>query len=327
MEFLAVAAAPHRWTILTSVGRRNPGVVAPSIRLKSGPHPLECGAMNHGLRLAIRPICWGVLAALGSLVGMSPAAAANRQLRANREAQENAARKACLIGDYANGVSILADLFIKHKDTAYIFNQGRCLEQNSRYRDAIGRFDEFLRISEGSKSESDARAEAQRHVSDCKAKLADEERELGLVPQPVPEPPPQATPRPVSTPDPTAGVIERPNTSTEPAGSRRGLTIAGMVTGGVGVAAVIAGIAFNLKANSMANEMEATVDAYTRSKDTSQKTYQTLTWIGYGVGAACLATGTILTIVGMGRPSKGGEIALAPTVGPSHAGVVLRGGF
>jgi hypothetical protein len=285
--------------------------------------------MSQGFRSAIRPTCWGAAAAIGLLLGMSPALAANRQPRANRDAQENAARKACLIGDYANGVSILADLFIKHKDSVYIFNQGRCLEQNSRYKDAVGRFEEFLRISEGSKADADAdaRSEARRHISDCKAKLLDEEKAQGLAPQPVPQPVPQTDPQPLPKQVPTVGIVETPRAAEEPAKSARGLVIAGMVTGGVGVAAVIAGVAFNLKANSMANEMEGTVDAYTPSKDSSQKTYQTLTWVGYGVGAACLATGTILTIVGMGRQSTGADVALAPTFSPSHAGVVLRGGF
>jgi tetratricopeptide (TPR) repeat protein len=268
-------------------------------------------------------------AAVNLLAGTSPAAAAgaNRQLRANRDAQENAARKACLIGDYANGVSILADLFIQHKDPAYIFNQGRCLEQNLRYRDAIGRFEEFLRISESSKADADARAQAQTHIGDCKVKLLDEERAQTLAARPIPQPNRESDPQPLPKPGSTVEIVESPKAAGEPARSGGGLVIAGMVTGGVGVAAVIAGVAFNLKANSMASEMEGTVDAYTPSKDSSQKNYQTLTWIGYGVGAACIATGTILTVVGMTRSSNRSDVALVPAVGPGQAGVLLHGGF
>jgi hypothetical protein len=65
-------------------------------------------------------------------------------LAASRQAREKAAKKACLTGDPAKGVEILADLFIETNDLAFIFNQGRCFEQNLRYEDAIGRFREFL---------------------------------------------------------------------------------------------------------------------------------------------------------------------------------------
>jgi len=64
---------------------------------------------------------------------------------ASRQAQEREARKACLSGDYPKGVTILSDLFVDTKDPTFIFNQGRCFEQNRRYDDAIGRFQEYLR--------------------------------------------------------------------------------------------------------------------------------------------------------------------------------------
>jgi hypothetical protein len=63
---------------------------------------------------------------------------------AGYQAKERAAKKACLTGDPEKGVAILADLFIDTDDLAYIFNQGRCYEQNRRYEDAIGRFREYL---------------------------------------------------------------------------------------------------------------------------------------------------------------------------------------
>ncbi len=43
---------------------------------------------------------------------------------ASKEADERAARKACLSGDYAKGVEILSDIFIDTKDAKYIYNQG-----------------------------------------------------------------------------------------------------------------------------------------------------------------------------------------------------------
>ena len=93
--------------------------------------------------------------------------------------------------------------------------------------------------------------------------------------------------------------------------------------------AVLAGVAFNVKANSMVNEMETVVDDYTSSKNSSQKDYVTLAWVGYGLGAACIATGAVLTVLGASRRGSSirTEVALVPAVGPGQAGVLLHGGF
>ena len=92
---------------------------------------------------------------------------------ASRSVQERAARKACLNGDYAKGVSILSDLYIDSKDHTYIFNQGRCLEQNRRYADAAAKFEEYLTVAEGKLSAEDKTA-AEKHLAFCKEKLAEE---------------------------------------------------------------------------------------------------------------------------------------------------------
>jgi len=82
-----------------------------------------------------------------------------------RQAQERAARKACLSGDYAKGGSLLSDLFIDTKDPTYIFNQARCFEQNRRYEDAIARFQEYLRAAPD--LDSSDKAAAEKHSTDC----------------------------------------------------------------------------------------------------------------------------------------------------------------
>lgn len=273
---------------------------------------------------------WGIWASTFALVQIAePARAAGRESGDNRQSQEKAARKACLTGDYTTGVSILADLFVDHNDPVYVFNQGRCLEQNTRYKDAIARFDEYLRIAGASKTDAAGRAAAEKHIEDCKAKLAAEEKAQALAPQPIAQTIAQPTPQPVAQPDAPAPMVDKHKTEPESAKSGRGLVLGGVVTGGVGVAAVVAGVIFNLKANSMVDDMQTKVDAFTADKSSSQKTYATLAWVGYGVGAACIATGAILTVVGASRHGDAAEptVALVPAVGPGQAGVVLQGGF
>jgi hypothetical protein len=107
-----------------------------------------------------------------------------------------------------------------------------------------------------------------------------------------------------------------------------GLRTAGVVTASVGGAALIAGVILNLKVNSMAGSMETTPGGYTPSKESNRKTYQTLGWVGYGAGAACVATGAVLYILGLkSGPSSSASLAFVPAFAPGQAGAVLKGAF
>jgi hypothetical protein len=279
----------------------------------------------------ICPALGGVSAATVVLIfTVSPSFAAVRHPEGSRQAQEKAARKACLTGDYSAGVSILADLFVDNNNPVYVFNQGRCLEQNARYKDAIVRFEEYLRLGETTKLESNDRSAAEKHIEDCKAKLAEEEKKAQAVePQPAVQPIPQPSPQPLQQPDGAAQTVENVKTDAAPPKSGHGLIVGGIVTGAVGAAGVVAGVVFNLKANGLVDEMESNMDAYTSSKSSSRKSYETLGWIGYGVGAACIATGAVLIGVGVSRGGSAAQtsVAVMPTFSPGQAGVLLRGGF
>jgi hypothetical protein len=145
-------------------------------------------------------------------------------------------------------------------------------------------------------------------------KLGDEDKSEAAAPQPIPRPAP---------------MVAKSQPGFAPTQSGDALGVAGVVTGGFGVAAAVAGFLLNLKANSMVNDMENSVDAYTSSKESRQKTYKKLAWIGYGVGAACMAAGVALIGVAVYRSGSSGksDLALLPAVGPGQAGVVLGGGF
>jgi tetratricopeptide (TPR) repeat protein len=259
------------------------------------------------------------------LLTAAPASAASRQ------AQERAARKACLNGDYAKGVSVLSDLFVDTKDATYIFNQGRCFEQNRRYEDAIGRFDEYLRAAQGELKAED-KASAEKHRADCKEKLAEERsnsptQPAPLLAQPVTAPPLVPKPEPPAEPS-TSTVVETAPQQAQQSTGGRGMLTAGIITGAVGVGGVVAGIIFNMKANSTINDMQDSIGAYSTAKDNSQKTYKTLAWVGYGVGAACVATGAVLIGVGIKSGTNAStNVALVPALGPGHMGAMLTGGF
>jgi len=282
------------------------------------------------------PILQTVVAVIPLFLTAVPSFAANRNAQANRNDQERAARKACLNGDYTKGVGILSDLFVDTKDTTYIFNQGRCFEQNRRYEDAAARFEEYLTAAEGKLSAED-KAAAEKHLATCKEKLAKERGRSTIEPATVPVAPPTTaivtSPEPKPSPETTA---EPSSTATlvqsapqqEPGQRRWGLLTAGIITGAVGVGGVVAGVVFNLKANSLINDIETKVGTYSAAKENDQKSYKTLAWVGYGVGAACVVTGAVL--IGIGAkpgPASTTDVALVPSVGPGQVGALLTGGF
>jgi hypothetical protein len=246
-------------------------------------------------------------------VAIVAVAAAQPAFAGGREsAKERSARKACLGGDYATGVSILSDLFLDTKDATHIYNQGRCLEQNGRCSEAIFRFQEYLRV--GMKLSDADKSDAEKHVADCQRQLAKQnpqpEPAAVVVAAPAPVAPPQ--PQPVAAPQPAVSVSQ--TAPSEPTSHGSGLRTAGLVTAGVGIAGVIAGVIFNLKVNSIADSY-ATRGTYTQGKESDRSTYQTLGWVSYGVGSAGIAAGAVLYLVGRSAGSTGSaSVALVPSV-------------
>jgi hypothetical protein len=146
------------------------------------------------------PFVVGVLLLLTSsarAAGENPAA----------KAKEKAARKACLAGDPATGVALLAELFLDTSDFNYIFNQARCFEQNHRYEDAISHFREFLKKAPN--LSKDDRADIEKQIAECQGFLqpaagAPAPAAAALAPQPAPAVAPTAAP-PGSLPVAPAG--------------------------------------------------------------------------------------------------------------------------
>ncbi len=142
-----------------------------------------------------------------------------------------------------------------------------------------------------------------------------------------PPPTPAAPPVPPSTPQSSTSIAAQPGPQPASGYSGSGLRVAGIVTASVGVAALATGIILNLKVNSVSNDMGTTIGNY-EARNSDRKTYETMAWIGYGVGAACLVTGAILYGLGLrAGGSSSTSVALLPAVGPGQASALLTGGF
>jgi hypothetical protein len=243
------------------------------------------------------------------------------------DAKEKVARTACLAGDYAKGVQLLSELFVDTKDPTFIFNQGRCFEQNRKYDDAIARFQEYLRAArKASKAE---REEAQKHITDCQDLLAKDKAQASAAAPVVPQTP-QVAAAPIPAPAATLAGAPPPRESRGAPQSDygSGLRTAGVVAASIGGAGLVAGVVFNLKANSLASDLKAT-DGYTPTRESDRKTYQTLGWVGYGVGAVALATGATLYVLGLrsGASTVHSSVALVPVLIPGQVGFSMKGAF
>jgi hypothetical protein len=240
-----------------------------------------------------------------------------------KEDLSSQARRACLSGDYERGVSILTDLFVRTKQPDWVYNQGRCLEQNARYEDAILRFEEYLRLTKG--SEAQDRASAEDHIAECRAKVTKSDQISPPQTRPETAPPPPAV---AQEPAPSQEVVQAhgvERSQAEPAQGRTGLRIVGIAAGVVGVAALTTAVLLNLKSNKMADDLNKP-EGYDLDKVSQRDNIQTLSWVGYGVGAACLAGGAILLYFGY-RGDDSPRMALTPSIAPGQVGLNFQGRF
>jgi tetratricopeptide (TPR) repeat protein len=242
-----------------------------------------------------------------------------------RAAKESAAKRACLNGDPLRGVQLLTDLYILSENPTYIYNQGRCFEQNNRYEEAIGRFREYLRkvdkLSDADKANAKS---AEKHIADCEALLGKKIPDPANQPAPPP-PPPTQQPQPVApvvpAPAPAQTVVVPKPQATPATSNGSGLRIAGLVTAAVGGAALVTGLILNLKVNGMIGDLEGD---FNKGDYSSSKDYKTMSQVSYGVGAACVVSGAILYFLGV---RAGNQVAISPSAGQDMAGALLTGAF
>jgi hypothetical protein len=276
-------------------------------------------------RRLIRSAC--VVLAMTMVPSWATARTKSRDQR--RETQEKMAKKACITGDFRKGVDILGDLYVETNDLTYVYNQGRCFEQNHMWQEALDRFREFERKSPA--GASDGAEELGRHIAECQSHL-DAEKAAKVVPIAPVETPPTAVPAATpqlhdSTPAPLPASTSLPADSlVAPAVSNDGhgtLRTAGFVVGAVGVAALATGVVFNLKSNSLTNDMYPP-GRYDADKDSTRKSYETLSWVGYGLGAAGIVAGTTMVVLGWNTKATSTAL-LVPQPIPGGAAVTLKG--
>jgi hypothetical protein len=252
--------------------------------------------------------------------GAQPATAAGD----SKEAKERAAKRACLNGEPTEGIKVLTDLYVDTNDPTYIYNQGRCYEQNNLCEEAIVRFREYLRKTPN--RDASDRAEVAKHIADCETLLAN--KGGGVTAPPSVAMPPTVAAAPVTAPiaAPPAAVAVTPSDQTVVAspetGARpgAGLRTAGVLTMAAGAALVVGGLVLNLQHNSKMTSLQS--DYSSEGVDSAQQ-YKTLSMVGYGAGAAGLVGGAVLYWLGR----REGSTVVVPAAVAGNAGLRLGGSF
>ena len=259
--------------------------------------------------------------------------------------RETLSRSECLAGRFQAGVDLLAQMFAETGDVNYIYNQGRCYEQNGKFSEAILRFREFLRKAKDLSAEE--RAEVNGHIAECKAMKAEQDSPaMPAAAVPVTPPPPAAAP-PLEAPAPAATSTSAPTAVTavpipagvvetapgRPSADNRGASLrtAGIVIGSVGAAALITGVIFSIETHSLSNDVtsDAAQRSFSRTTYDRGQLFEDLQWVGYGVGAAALAGGVVLYYLGYrtAQSSASDSVSLLPVILPGGTGAVVQGSF
>jgi tetratricopeptide (TPR) repeat protein len=127
----------------------------------------------------------------------------------------------------------------------------------------------------------------------------------------------------------TAGTTSGPTVAdaVPPAARGRGLRVAGVVTGTVGVAAVVAGAVFGLEAYLLSRKV-SNASQFKPSDDSAGSRDARLQWGLYLGGAVAIAAGATLYYLGVraARTAPSG-LSLSPVLGPGSAGVSAMGVF
>jgi len=149
-----------------------------------------------------------------------------------------------------------------------------------------------------------------------------------LVPSPATAAHPTETPPPASVPK-DARVPSVSDAVSSPPGQRSGLRTWGLVAGAAGVAAVGAGLVFGVLARADGEANSKSGGTFDPSVDSQGRRFQTLQFVGYGVGAALLAVGTTLFVLGSRTAGEGDAAAHGTRVSfvPVGGGQSVDGGM
>jgi hypothetical protein len=235
--------------------------------------------------------------------------AASTSARAQQDPRELEAKKACLANRPDRGIELLAELYAESNDPTYIYNQGRCYQQNGRGADALIRFREYLR--KASNLPASEKSEVERTITELESQQQQSEQQKKAEAKPAPPPTIVIAPAPEARDD------------------KRMLRVAGIVAASVGVVGIGVGAYMGYRTQQLSNDVtnNAKKSMFSQSQYDDGQRAEILQWVGYGVGGVALVAGGVLYLVGTGRFGGEGGPVVAPVVTPNGGGASLDFSF
>jgi tetratricopeptide (TPR) repeat protein len=139
--------------------------------------------------------------------------------------------------------------------------------------------------------------------------------------QPEPSTAPATATTTTTAPSDATGTPAAGTTSPVDVHAGRSKKIAGFAVLGVGVAALAAGIALGVTAKSYSDELSQPNAVYDKDKHAQGETFGTVGPALIGVGAAAAVAGAVVAGLGFRDAKRARSLAVAPSVGASHAAV------
>ena len=279
--------------------------------------------------------CWPLPGRAQPVAPARPPATLQPPSEAELESREAEAKRACDAGQVEEGARVLRELFRLTDDGTYIFNLGRCYQQNGQAQLAVPQFRAYLARPDVDPA---AAARAREHIA-----TLDRPTPAAVVPAPTPPAPPAAAvPAVVSSSPPSAWPAASELVATSPSppapSPARAFRVGGLVTGGVGLAGLATGAVYALRTRSLEQEKSEALEQGNKpvewfaAHDEEGERAERRQWMFLGVGGAALLAGGALYYLGTRSEAAGaaGTPAAAqavPLVTPGILGAALLGRF
>jgi len=225
-------------------------------------------------------------------------------------------KKAYNVGEFEKAIDLWKQAYEYRDDPIFLYNIAQAYRQKGDPPKAIFFYRAYLRESPRAKN----RADVEARITELQ-KLIDAQPPPEP-PKPEPEPPPP--PPVVVTPAPLPPPVDEPVVSAHPG---QPLVIGGLVTGGVGVAALATGVVFFLKSRSIASDLEqqnrdgVPWTQALRDKESEGKRDSTLGAVGIAVGTAAVLTGATLVWLGARKNAAAHAAELSWRLSPDGVSV------
>jgi hypothetical protein len=242
--------------------------------------------------------------------------------------------KAYDLGLYDEAVKEYMEAYRIKDDPAILYNLGQAHRLAGHAADAVRFYKMYLtKVPKASNRE-----EVQLKIDEL-GKLIDQQRKTqnlppdqtikpssDSAPQTATPAPPTVTPAPptpppatVAAPHPEGVVTAATSAPAVDTHAGRAKKIAGFAVAGVGVAMLAAGIGLGVTAQSISNELSQPNVVFDKDKHAQGETFGVVGPALIGVGAVAVVTGAVVAGLGFRDAKRARALAVAPSLGPTHA--------